>query len=63
MEMKSYNQRKEEIRNRAIDFQQGYGEFAEMNYSWGEIAEWQCYFEKMGRKYGLLTEFHENGIC
>ena len=61
--MKSYNQRKEGIRNRAIDFQQGYGEFAEMNYSWGEIAEWQSYFEKMGRRYGLLGEFRENGIC
>ena len=61
--MSNYQKRKEALRERAINFQQGYGEFAKMNYSWGEIQKWQSYFEKQGRKYGLLTEFHENGIC
>ena len=32
-------------------------------YSWGEVAEWQSKFEKLGKRYGLLREFRENGIC
>jgi hypothetical protein len=31
--------------------------------SWGELAYWQEYFEKLGKRYGLLTEFRENCIC
>ena len=38
-------------------------EFSEHNYSWGELAEWGDYFRKMGKRYGLLKEFRENGIC
>lgn len=30
--------------------------------SWGELNEIQAYFEKQGKKYGLLTEFKENCI-
>ena len=30
--------------------------------TWGEIAESQAYFEKIGKRYGLLKEFRENGI-
>lgn len=32
------------------------------NLSYGEIAEWQNAFEKLGRKFGLIKEFKENGI-
>lgn len=58
--MKTYQQRKAEIRDEAIQWQ---AEFSEHNYSWGELAVWGAYFEKMGRRYGLLTEFREHGIC
>lgn len=43
----------------AIEWQH---DFENHNYSWGELAEWDAYFEKLGRRYGLLTEFRENGI-
>lgn len=32
------------------------------DYSYEDIAEKTAYFEKMGRRYGLLKEFKENGI-
>lgn len=57
--MKSYYTKKEEIRNQAIIWQiQQAGE----SLSYSELFEKQCYFEDMGRKYGLLREFRENGI-
>ena len=31
--------------------------------SYGELAEAGEYFEKLGRRYGLLQEFRENAIC
>lgn len=57
---KSYKGRKEILREAAIDWQR---DFANCNYSWGELAAWQGFFEEYGRKYGLLKEFKENGIC
>ena len=47
-------------RQEAIDWQ---NDFAKHNYSYGELAEFGEYFEKLGRRYGLLKEFRENGIC
>lgn len=38
-------------------------EFANKSMSWGELAEAQSYFEKLGKRYGLLAEFKENGLC
>lgn len=35
----------------------------EKTLSWGEVAEKSNYFYKNGKKYGLLREFKENGIC
>ena len=58
--MTKYQKRKECIRAEAIDWQR---EIEEANYSYGELLETTNYFEKAGRKYGLLTEFRENGIC
>ena len=29
----------------------------EHNYSMSELADWGVYFEKEGRKYGLIKEF------
>ena len=56
----TYQQKKEQVRNEAIDWQY---EVAEMSLSYGELAEAQGYFERLGRRYGLLREFRENAIC
>lgn len=58
--MSKYAQKKNEIREQAIEWQY---DFCNHNYSYGELHYFQCYFEKMGRRYGLLKEFRENAIC
>lgn len=55
-----YKQEKELARQKAIDWQM---EAAEKSLSYGELAEAQAYFERLGRHYGLLREFRENAIC
>jgi hypothetical protein len=55
----SYQERKEAARNKAIAWQM---DFENHNYSYGEIAYFQNYFEQLGKRYGLLEEFRENGI-
>ena len=30
--------------------------------SYAELVTYQLYFEKLGKRYGLLKEFKENGI-
>ena len=57
--MASYQNAKENARQEAIDWQAG---FQDNNYSYGELAEWQDYFTKKARRYGLVQEFKENGI-
>ncbi len=56
----TYEIKKEMARQEAIDWQNG---FCNHNYSYGELAEFGEHFEKLGRRYGLLKEFRENGIC
>lgn len=58
--MTKYQKGKERARQLAIDYSNG-----EMSrpMSWGEAAEISAKFERLGRRYGLLREFHENGIC
>ena len=56
----TYQQKKEAARQQAIDWQD---QAAEQNLSYGELAEAGEHFEKLGRRYGLLQEFRENGIC
>lgn len=55
-----YGRMKRRIREQAIEWQ---ADFPNHNYSWGEIAYFEDYFRKQGKRYGLLTEFRENGIC
>lgn len=57
--MKTYKERKEAARQEAIDWQL---EAANKNMSYGELADAGNHFEELGRRYGLLREFHENGI-
>lgn len=51
--------KKEIARNTAITWQQNFDRF---NYSWGDLAIWQGFFEYIGKRYGLLKEFKENAI-
>lgn len=55
-----YAEGKERARNEAIEWQY---RFSDNDYSWGEILYWESYFRKKGKRYGLLREFRENGIC
>ena len=34
--------------------------FQDAKISWSEVAMWQGFFEKYGKKYGCLREFREN---
>lgn len=57
--MNKYQLNKGIARDTAIQWQL---EFNEHNYSYGELYEFGVYFEKLGKRYGLLKEFRENGI-
>ena len=56
----TYQNCKALLRDTAIEWQSNFGRCA---YSWGELAKWQDFFETYGKRYGLLREFRENGIC
>lgn len=43
----------------AIDWQMNFDKF---NYAYSELIEWQDFFRFIGKKYGLIREFQENGI-
>lgn len=49
----------EEATDLAIGWQMWMGE---QSLSWGELAEWQGYFEGLADKFDLHDEFKENGI-
>ena len=55
----TYQRAKEEARNRAIEWQL---DFDNHNYSYEELAYFSAYFERLAKRYGLVTEFRENGI-
>ena len=57
--MANYQKRKEATRQEAIDWQE---EAAGLSLSWEGLAIATAYFEKLGRRYGLLREFRENCI-
>ena len=57
--MNKYLENKEKARQKAIEWQNN---FENNNYSYYDLMIWQNYFEELGRKYGLLEEFKENGI-
>ena len=56
----TYETKKEMARQEAIDWQ---NDLFRDNRSYEEMREAAEYFEKLGKRYGLLTEFRENGIC
>ena len=49
----------ENARQKAIDWQTDY---CNNDYSYGELAAFAEYFTKLAKRYGLITEFRENGI-
>ena len=53
-----YEKRKTEVRAEAIEYS-----YSEEELSYGELADKQDYFRRLGKRYGLLREFKENGIC
>lgn len=56
----TYREQKEKARELAVQWQH---DFANNNYSWLELANFTNYFTRLGKRYGLLKEFRENGIC
>jgi hypothetical protein len=60
---KSYAERKESLRDLAIDFQYNNDGDTDVQLSMGEWGAACDFFEENGRKYGLLREFRENCIC
>ena len=57
--MNKYEIKKQQIRDKAIEYQLSSADYC---YSYGELAEKCEYFSKLGKRYGLLKEFRENGI-
>ena len=56
---KTYEDEKQIARSIAIDWLL---ESNHLDYSLLELSEWQGFFEYLGRKYGLMTEFKKNAI-
>lgn len=57
--MNNYQIYKEKMREKAIEWQHDFGNH---NYSYQELNEYQNYFRKKAKIYGLIKEFKENGI-
>lgn len=55
----TYKEQKQKARELAATWQ---NDFANNNYSWEGVGEATNYFAKLGKRYGLLKEFRENGI-
>ena len=56
---KTYDEGKASARDEAISYQHVLSYYSP---SLSELAKWGNHFEKIGRRYGLLSEFRENGI-
>ena len=56
----TYASNKAVARQEAIDWQ---NDLFRDNRSYEDMQRAAEHFEKLGRRYGLLKEFRENGIC
>ena len=56
---KTYGERKADLERKAIQYSYLCSEWA---CSYGELFLVNDFFEKYGKRYGLLTDFRENGI-
>ena len=59
MKINTYQKRKETAREKAIIWQLLTSSGGQ---SYFELATAEAYFEKLGKRFGLLKEFKENGI-
>lgn len=59
----TYNDKKSFVRDKALDFQSVDSEISGGGLSMGEYICIQGFFEKYGKRFGLLREFRENYIC
>lgn len=59
MKKSYYAKRKTDVMEEAIEWQT---DFCNHNYSYGELAYFSDYFTRLGKRYGLIREFRENGI-
>lgn len=57
--MNAYQKAKQRAIDKAVEWQM---DFENHNYSYGELADWQDYFERLAKRFGLVREFRENGI-
>ena len=57
---KTYDAMKAAAESLAIDYSHT---FTDASLSWGEVSDLQDIFETLGKRYGLLRDFHENAIC
>lgn len=58
--VKGYRENQDFIRTIAIEWQNNSSDY---NYSYMDFAKWSDFFREYGKRYGLLKEFRENGIC
>lgn len=56
---KTYQEKQEDLRQKAIEYQ---NTWSETTWSYSEIVEIDDFFYRNGKRYGLLREFKENGI-
>lgn len=61
VKMNNYQTKKEQARQKAIEWQLEISA-RHTPRRWGELWEEQVELEKLGKNYGLLKEFKENGI-
>ena len=59
MKRKNYNRLKESARTEAVEWQLTSGDYP---MSYNELAEAGERFYTLGKRYGLLKEFRDNGI-
>lgn len=59
---KTYQERKENVREKAIEYQNIYSVYG-LSISYQEVAIFGDYFTEQGKRYGLMNEFKENWIC
>lgn len=57
--LNSYRFKQFELRDRAIVWQQ---QADKKNYSYFELMDWEQYWKKQAKRYGLIKVFKEDGI-
>ena len=60
---KSYEEKQASARNAASEYSRALPDGYFNDFSWNEIAIINNWFEKVGKRYGLLREFKENALC